>query len=162
MSLDDDERWDERVEDRYVKLGTRNPSCSVPGCDETNPFALTGTMPGIICYEHQAIAKGRTWLEAHHCAGRHNDPTDTVLIPGNDHRSLSTRQDLWPRETLRNPDGSPLLRAAGALRGWLDVLRHLIEHTVGWVPAFLEWLEAQLCVLVGAQWWDQLGWTGQP
>jgi hypothetical protein len=40
----------------------------------------------------------------------------------------------WPRETLQNPDAGPLLIAAAALRGWLDVLVHIIKHTLGWIP----------------------------
>jgi hypothetical protein len=65
-------------------------------------------------------------------------------------------------ETLRNPDGSPLLRAAASIRGWLDTLRLIMERTVGWVPAFLEWLDARLRVTIGVQWWVTLGYEGAP
>jgi hypothetical protein len=159
---EDNERWEDLREDRYAQLGTRDPSCSVAGCAEMDPFALTGTDPDIVCYEHRARAAGRSWREDHHVCGHHNDSTDVSEIPGNDHRPLSFRQDLWPEATLRNPDGSPLLRAAAALRGWLDVLRHLIERSVGWIPAFLESLEVWLVTQLGAQWWDKWDWTGQP
>jgi hypothetical protein len=76
-------------------------------------------------------------------------------VPGNDHRILSDYQHEWPLGTLRNPDGSPLLRAAASIRGWLDILRLIIERTVGWVPALLEMLDAWLRELVGEHWWEQ-------
>jgi hypothetical protein len=76
-------------------------------------------------------------------------------MPGNDHRILSDYQHDWPLDTLRNRDGSPLLRAAASIRGWLDVLRLIIERTVGWVPALLEMLDAWLRGLVGERWWEQ-------
>jgi len=98
-------------------------------------------------------------MEAHHLAGRHNSEI-TVLIPANDHRILSDAQCDWGDETLRNPDRSPLLKAAAALRGWLDVLTLIIERTVGWIPAFLEWLDAALRREHGDHWWHVLGWEG--
>jgi hypothetical protein len=75
-------------------------------------------------------------------------------MPGNDHRIVSDNQHDWPLDTLRNPDGSPLLRAAASIRGWLDILRLIIERTVGWVPAFLEALDAWLRESLGERWWD--------
>lgn len=64
----------------------------------------------------------------------------------------------WPERTLRNPDGSPLLRAAGAIRGWLDVLRVIIDRAVGWIPPFLEWLDERLRAVHGNRWWLAPGW----
>src|SRR4051812_34101732 len=78
-----------------------------------------------------------------HWFGQHNDPL-TSPIPANDHRVLSELQAQWPEKTLRNPDGSPLLRIAAGLRGWLDVLRLLIERVAGWIPAALEQLDELL------------------
>jgi hypothetical protein len=147
------EQWEQRAEERLRQLGTDTPYCHEPGCDETCPLALTGVEPDIYCYEHDLLRRGRPWLEAHHPLGWHNDPR-TVDAPANDHRVLSDLQLPWPRETLRNPDGSPLLRAAAAIRGWLDVLWLVITRSVGWVPEFLEELDAWLRERVGPRWWD--------
>jgi hypothetical protein len=152
---DNQERREIRREERLRALGTRDPRCSYPGCLEGDPFALIGTHPRILCYEHLADAIGRSWVEGHHAQGKHNDPDDVVDTPANDHGVLSNGlQPLWPRETLRNPDGSPLLHAAAAIRGWLDILRLIIERTVGWVPPFLEALDAWLSERLGERWWN--------
>jgi hypothetical protein len=142
----------ERLEEKLAQLGTRLPRCSEKGCDETCPFMLSGTGPDIYCYEHDPLRKGLPWWERHHLAGRHND-TRTVLIPGNDHRILSELQLRWPRDTLRNPDGSPLLRAAALVRGYLDVLFLVLVLTAG-VPLLLEDLDAWLVSERGERWWD--------
>lgn len=150
----DREKIEDRREERRRALGTRVPRCTQPGCDESEPLALTGTHPDILCYEHDALCKGRPWLEAHHPSGRANDET-TVQIPGNDHRVLSESQNTqWPQRTLRNPDGSPLLKASAAIRGWIDVLWLILTRTVGWVPAFLEGLDAWLRERLGPRWWE--------
>jgi hypothetical protein len=149
---DSDDR-DARREARLRQLGTRTPRCI--DCGESDPFALTLTPDGLRCYECQALAAGRPWTERHHPAGRHNHPT-TVAIPGNDHRVVDDHKTDWPRDTLRNPDGSPLLRAAGCLRGWLDTLRVIMDRTVGWIPPFLEQLDRWLTDLLGRGWWHQM------
>jgi hypothetical protein len=149
------QEWEARLEERLQRLGTRAPRCAGTGCDETFPFALTGVHPAIYCYECQAVRAGRPWLEDHHVAGRNADAT-TGSTPRNDHRVLSELQQLWPRETLRNPEGSPLLKAAASLRGWLDLLWLIITRTVGWIPAFLEQLDAWLRQRLGPRWWDEL------
>ena len=161
----DDDLFDEpagsdRFEERLRSLGTRNPRCSHPDCAETDPFARTGVDPRILCAEHRADAAGRPWIDGHHNAGRANTPADVSKIPGNDHSAVTHRyQAEWPRGTLRNPDGSPLLRAAAAVRGWLDVLRLIIDRTVGWVPELLERLDAWLRERIGSRWWDDfLDW----
>ncbi len=152
----------DRLEERLRSLGTRNPRCSHPGCAETDPFALTGVDPHILCAEHRADAEGRSWIEGHHVAGRANDPSHVRGIPANDHSVMTLSYQVeWPRETLRNPDGSPLLRAAAAVRGWLDELRLVIERTVGWVPELLERLDAWLREQKGPRWWDDfIAWLG--
>jgi hypothetical protein len=161
MSCDDSHgSWEQRLEERLRQLGTREPACSVAGCPERNPFALTGVHPGIVCYEHRAERAGRPWLERHHPPGQHNDSSDVADAPGNDHRVLNGRQSLWPQETLRNPDGSPLLRAAAALRGWLDVLWLIMTRTVGWIPEYLERLDAWLRDRLGERWWDEFRRSG--
>jgi hypothetical protein len=146
---------EERRHRRCRQLGTDTPACSA--CGETDPFALTGTAPNLRCYECHARAAGRAPVEHHHVGGRHNDPADVVPVPGNDHRVLSDAQAQWPVDTLRNPDASPLLKAAAAIRGWTDVLRVILERTVAWVPPFLEALDAHLRETLGEAWWRHFG-----
>ncbi len=142
-----------RKETAYERLQTRTPRCQ--HCRETDPLALLGIHPDIVCYECSCRQAGRSWTEEHHPAGRHNSPV-TVIVPGNDHRVLSDMQRDWPEHTLRNPNGSPLLAAAAAIRGWLDVLRLIIERTVGYIPAFLEDLDRRLQATLGDKWWEEL------
>src|SRR5215510_7305001 len=138
---------DVRRENCLQRLGTREPKCG--RCGENDPFTLTGREPDIICYECQMKVSKRSPIERHHPAGRNNDPF-TIPIPGNDHRVLSDLQKDWPQETLRNPTGSPLRKAAATIRGFLDVLRLFIERLFGWIPDFLETLDGKLIELFGA------------
>ncbi len=126
-----------------------------PHCGERDPRALQRRGSLVACYEFWRLQDGRDTTEAHHPAGQHNLP-NTVRIPGNDHRVLSCDQLGWPQETLRNADGSPLLKAAAAIRGWLDVLRLLIDRVVGWIPEFLETIDGRLRKHVGRYWWREV------
>jgi hypothetical protein len=158
----DPEAAADRMEARLATLGTRTPECKVEGCGETNPFALIGAYPELYCALHVSEFAGQCWFEYHHPSGQANDPEHTVEVPINEHKVLSGYQAQWPRQTLQNPDGSPLLRAAAATRGWLDVLRLILDRTVGWVPRFLEGLDAWLRTSLGERWWDEfLGWDGR-
>jgi hypothetical protein len=147
-----------RQEAAYRRLGTRTPRCQF--CRETDPHALTGQAPAITCYEHTAEQTGKHGTELHHPSGQHNDPY-RIALPGNDHRVLSDLQKDWPLETLRNPHGSPLLKASAALRGWLDVLLLLIERVIGWIAPFLEQLDAELCRVLGEEWWIDFGFDDE-
>jgi hypothetical protein len=147
-----------RLEDQLRRLGTRNPECSDLDCGERDPFALTGSIPDLMCYEHQSQSENRAWVEGHHVAAAANDPDTIAPIPGNDHRVLSDLQQDWPADTLRNPNTSPLIRAAAAIRGWLDVLWVILTRSVGWIPAALEQLDVLLTGHVGSGWWRTVGW----
>lgn len=154
-----EERWWERdefadrLEEKLAELGTRTPHCAWDeGCDEICPFMLTGADPEIYCYEHELLRLGRSWLERHHPPGRRNHPAKFAM-PGNDHRVLSELQLRWPRETLRNPDGSPLLQAAALVRGYLDLL-YLVIVLTALVPVVLEQLDEYLRLRLGERWWD--------
>lgn len=107
-----------------------------------------------MCYEHLAVAQGCSPIEAHHLAGEHNLPV-TARIPGNDHRVLNDSQVDWPLDTLRNPDRSPLLKAAAAVRGWSDVMKLVIDRVVGWIPEYLERLDGWLRLRIGPRWWEE-------
>ena len=143
--------YEDAREKRYAALGTRTPVCSC-GCGENDPFALTGTYPNILSYDCRNEADGRSVIEQQHVAGRHNR-RETVAMLGNDHRVADSHKVTWPVETLRNPTGSPLLKAAASLQGWLDLLRVVIDRTVGWVPAMLEKLHDWLVAEHGPQYW---------
>jgi hypothetical protein len=144
---------DARQERQLRRLGTRKPQCKM--CGESDPAALTRRPPNILCYECQAKQSGRSPIEQHHPAGRNND-SFTVPIPTNDHRVLSDRQQDWPEQTLRNPKGSPALKAAATIRGLLDMLLELIKRTLGWIPEFLEALDDFLVERLGSDWWEEM------
>lgn len=138
-----------RLEQGYRRLGTRQPQCS--RCLESDPAALTGVHPNIVCYE----CLGHR-IEGDHFDGRAN--SDLVFpIPGNDHRARSALQGDWPVETLRNPEGSPLLRAAAAIRSWLDFLWLIITRALRWVAPALEKLDRLLEDRLGPKWWVTIG-----
>ncbi len=146
---------DARREAAYRRLGTRTPRCAE--CAETDPLVLTGTTPDILCYGHRRLAQGDSPDEDHHPAGDRNSPL-RIRTPGNDHRFLSDAQRDWPERTLRNPDGSPLLKIAALVRGLVDYLRLLLERGLAWIPPALEWLDDLLRRAIGERWWEQLGW----
>lgn len=122
-------------------------------CGEKRPEALiAGTHP-IVCASCKRKQEGKTTMDKHHVFGRANDPT-TIEIPVNDHRAvLSVAQQDWLKQTLENPHGSPLLRAAGCIRGFVDTVLHLIEKGLLWIAHMLEHLDAFLVKKLGAYWW---------
>lgn len=121
----------------------------------------TGPLTVTLCAGCHVQLQGKGSTERHHPAGQANDAC-TVALPATEHAVLSDAQYAWPPTTLRNPDGSPLLRAAASLRGWLDILQLLIERTVGRIPAVLEQLDAALCGQIGPCYWKSLGLEGGP
>jgi hypothetical protein len=126
---------------RYV--GGR--SCSF--CSESRPHALVRETKPLVCARHQALAQGRVPYELHHVAGETNHPTATVLAPINGHRGVLTPEMYeWPMATRENPDRSPLLAAAGALRGFRDTVNYLMDELL-LPPALL--LEKVDCILRG-------------
>lgn len=92
-------------------------------------------------------------MDNHHPAGDANDPT-TTPIPVNDHSAeLSVSQYDWPKRTLENPDGSPLLARAACIRGYMDTNGYLSEKLLMPNPEFLELLDAFLREKFGEKWW---------
>jgi hypothetical protein len=124
-------------------------------CGEKRPEALiAGTKP-ITCTACQNKKEEKMTNEKHHIAGKANSPT-TISVPVNDHRArLSTDQYDWPRETLQNPDQSPLLRAAACIRGFVDTVRYLMEDFLLWIAELLEKVDAFLRAELGRKWWLQ-------
>jgi hypothetical protein len=122
-------------------------------CGESRPEALLSGRNPAICAACDRTQRGKTTLDRHHVAGKSNSPV-TIPIPANDHRArLSADQHDWPRQTLENPNGSPLLVAAASVRGFADTLFYLIEEFLLWIPEMLEVLDVLLVEKLGTKWW---------
>jgi len=130
------------------RIGT-NQQCA---CGERRPEALiTGSQP-LTCAACKRQAEGKRTGDDHHFAGKANSDA-TIPIFVNDHRAdLSSAQYDWPKKTLQNRYGSPLLSAAGCNRGFSDTVSYLIE-SCDWIPPFLEELDASLVKKYGPEWW---------
>jgi hypothetical protein len=132
---------------RRVGVGAR---CA---CGEDRPEALIAGSNPIICAACQRSSAGRIEIDQHHFAGRANNPA-TIQIPVNDHRAiLSTDQAEWPKSTLANSEGSPLLAGAACLRGFIDTILYLIEKGLPWLAEMLEKLDQVLIQKLGPRWW---------
>lgn len=131
------------------RLGV-NAHCS---CGEARPEALIAGSNPMTCAACQRAAKGRTTTDQHHVAGVANNPA-TIPVPVNDHRAaLSVAQSEWPRPTLTNPEGSPLLAGAACLRGCIDTILYLIEKCLLWLADMLEKLDEVQVKKLGPKWW---------
>jgi len=127
-----------------------NARCS---CGEARPEALIAGSNPTICAACERSAKGRATIDQHHFAGQANNPA-TIPVPVNDHRAdLSVAQMEWPRSTLTNTDGSPLLAGAACLRGYIDTILYVLEEGVPWLANFLEKLDEFLVKKLGPKWW---------
>lgn len=122
-------------------------------CGEDRPEALIAGSNPTICAACQRVSKGRTTIDEHHFAGRANNPA-TIPVPVNDHRAmLSVAQADWPKSTLTNTEGSPLLAGAACLRGCIDTILYLIEKGLLWLADMLEKLDEVLMKKLGPRWW---------
>jgi hypothetical protein len=127
-----------------------NARCS---CGEVRPEALIAGSKPTICAECERASNRRTTVDEHHFAGRANNPA-TVRIPVNDHRAiLSVAQAEWPKSTLSNAEGSPLLAGAACLRGCIDTIVYLIEKGLLWLADMLEKLDELQVKKLGPKWW---------
>jgi hypothetical protein len=131
------------------RVGTES-RCS---CGEARPEALIPGSKPITCAACKRDRNGQTSLDAHHFAGKANSPI-AVPVPVNDHRAcLSVAQEDWPRSTLMNAQGSPLLAAAACVRGFVDMVLYLIERGLPWTADMLETLDELLVQKLGPRWW---------
>jgi hypothetical protein len=122
-------------------------------CGETRPEALVAGSKPTMCGACKRKRRGQTTLDEHHPAGKANNST-TIPVPVNDHRAdLSVAQQDWPKQTRENPDGSPLLAAAGCICGFIDTVLYLIEKLLLWVAGMIEKLDAFLVKRLGPKWW---------
>jgi hypothetical protein len=107
------------------------------------------------CEECDRRKNGHSIFDNHHVAGQANHPL-TIPIRANDHNAiLSEAQRAWPRQTLENKDGSPLLAGAGCIRGFVDTVRYLMDQLLLWIAQFLEKLDAFLRLHLGPKWWTK-------
>lgn len=122
-------------------------------CGESRPEAL---MPGrnpMVCAACDRERKGHKIMDDHHPAGEANSSA-AIPVPVNDHRAiLSPAQYEWSAKTLENPEGSPLLAAAGCIRGFCDTVLYLIEKLLLWIADLLEKLDAYLTHKWEPKWW---------
>ena len=121
-------------------------------CGENRADALIVGSAPTTCVQCHRTRKGHRTVDLHHVAGAANDST-TIPVSVNDHvADLSERQRDWPRETLENPHGCPLLRAAACIRGAVDILYYTVERSVMWVVGVIESLSAWLSATYGPSW----------
>lgn len=122
-------------------------------CGEARLKALVKGSKPTCCAKCNRKMKGQTTMDKHHPAGRANSKV-TVTIPVNDHRAvLSVAQYDWPKATLENPEGCPLIAAAAWIRGFIDTARYLIEELLQHAAGLLEILSTFLDDRLGPQWW---------
>jgi hypothetical protein len=132
---------------RRVGVGAR---CA---CGEDRAEALIAGSSLTTCAECHRAANGLTTIDRHHFAGKANNPA-TIPVPVNDHRAvLSVAQSAWPKSTLTNTEGSPLLAGAACLRGCIDTILLVIEEGPLWLADMLEKLDEIQVKKLGPRWW---------
>jgi len=142
-----------RAFQRDATAARRFPENAQCACGESRPEALIARSDPVICAACDRKKKGKTPSDKHHPAGDANSPV-TVPIPVNDHRAeLSPAQYDWPHQTLRNPNGSPLLAAAASIRGYSDTNSYQVRTLLLTNPEMLEELDSLLTKERGPEWW---------
>ena len=139
----------EAVAERRVGEGAQ---CA---CGESRAEALISGRRScnLRCIECNRKRHGQTTIDDHHVAGKANSPITMPASGQRSHSWLTVAQYDWPKETLKNPDGSPLLRAAASIRGSVDVLLYLIDKFILWIPEMLEAHDAFLVKKLGRKYW---------
>jgi hypothetical protein len=126
-------------------------------CGETRRGALIKNSNPKTCHECRRKAENKSTSDEHHPFGETNSPI-TIDVPTNDHcAELNDAQYDWSKQVRENPDGSPLLAAAGHILGFIDTVVYLIEKGLRWVADMLvaadEFLRMQ---------WGEKYWLGTP
>lgn len=122
-------------------------------CGETRPGALIKNSKPKTCHECRRKAEGKTTRDNHHAFAEVNSPI-TVNIPVNDHRAeLNGAQYDWPKKVRENPDGSPLIAAAGCVLGFIDMVVYLIEKGLRFVADLLVAADEYMTAERGRKWW---------
>jgi hypothetical protein len=122
-------------------------------CGESRSEAIVARSRPRLCEQCYRVRRGAKKTDAHHIAGKANSPI-TIEVPANDHRgALSAAQYEWPPKTLQNPDGSPILRMAGAVRGVTDFIAELVTRFLESCARGLELLDNVVRQKLGDAWW---------
>ncbi len=123
-------------------------------CGESRPQALIRDSKPTKCFACDRKRQKYSTFDNHHVAGEVNNPA-TIPVPVNDHcAGLSVAQYNWPKTTLENPDGCPLLAASACIRGFVDYIYYAIEHYLLRIPNMLETLSVFLVKKLGPKWWN--------
>jgi hypothetical protein len=137
---------------RKVAAERRFPPGSSCACGETRTEAFVSNNP-VTCAACDRASRGKAILDNHHPAGQSNSPI-TIPIPVNDHRAeLSPAQYDWPKATLENRNGSPLLAHAACIRGYIDTNCYLVEGLLRERAEFCELMDQFLVEKFGPAWW---------
>jgi hypothetical protein len=123
-------------------------------CGENRPFALIAGSNPKTCVECMRRQKGHKTIDYHHPVGKANDST-TFRIGANDHADLTEAQRAWPKTTLENPDGSPLLAIAARHRGNSDLIDYLMKKPLLRSAPAIEDVDAFLTSYFGRKWWTK-------
>ena len=98
----------------------------------------------------------RATSDKHHIFGVANSPI-YISTPINDHRAfLSTAQYNWPRKTLENKYGSPILVDAAKIRGFGDFIVYFYQEHILPVAEHLEQLDTSLTRKHGKSYWKKM------
>jgi len=112
-------------------------------CGESRPLTLIPGSDPTVCAACDRRKRGRRKSDNHHILGEANGPL-TMRVPVNDHRGfLSRLQSEWPRTTLENSEGNPLLTKAASIRGYIDTSAYLHEQLLLPAAELLELLETR-------------------
>lgn len=120
-------------------------------CGERRAFALIRESNPTVCFRCDRVAHRRPPYEFNHIFGQNNSDA-TLPRPINDHRAvLSVAQYDWPRQVRENPEGSPVIAAAGMRLGARNEISYILEQDVS--GQFLLDLDAFLSDRLGPRWW---------
>jgi len=139
----------------YVRkvIAARRIGCRKCACGEGRPEALICGSNPIICVACQRKQRRQTTFDLHHPAAEANSPTRTPIWVSDHVAVLNVLQYDWPKTTLENPDGSPLLAAAGRNRGYMETNAYLVDALLRQNTEVLEVLDAYLVKRLGQNWW---------
>jgi len=125
-------------------------------CGEFRPESLISGKKPVICARCGRKRRGQKTSDNHHIFAKANSELG-ASIPVNDHRaSLSVSQQSWPRETLENRHGSPLLTGAAKIRGFIDFVLYVMQEHLLPIARMLEQLDTTLRTKLGTKYWKKM------
>lgn len=144
---------------RRSKAARRVGVGSACACGENRPPALIPGSNPMICARCKRLKEGKRPYDNHHYAGEANHPL-TVPVDVNDHRAIFNEDQYeWPKKTVENPHGSPLLAVAGCIRGFCNWVVYLLDKLLLWGARLLEPLDEFLSLQFGPNLWSSAEYT---